>query len=142
MEERWLRCTLKKLILGLASLERTIYRQRSRIRWLQAGDANTQLFHLVANGRKTKNFIPALSVNGQIITNQKGKEDAFFDSYSDLLGRDVAQDHTLDLEFLGIEAVDLSELDMPFMEEEIWKVVKDMPADRAPGLDGFIGIFF
>jgi hypothetical protein len=32
--ERWLRKTLK-LVVGLASLERTIARQRSRIRWLE-----------------------------------------------------------------------------------------------------------
>ena len=40
-EERWLRRTLKQLVLGLASLERTIARQRSRITWLKEGDANT-----------------------------------------------------------------------------------------------------
>ncbi|XP_073363028.1 uncharacterized protein [Aegilops tauschii subsp. strangulata] len=39
--ERWLRRTLKQLVLGLASPERTIARQRSRITWLQEGDANT-----------------------------------------------------------------------------------------------------
>ncbi|XP_073355120.1 uncharacterized protein [Aegilops tauschii subsp. strangulata] len=77
-EERWLRGMLKHVVLGLASLERTIARQRSHIRWLTEGDANTQLFHLVANGRKTKNFIPAILVNGQTITDQRGKEEAFF----------------------------------------------------------------
>uniref|UniRef100_A0A453AEZ7 Uncharacterized protein n=2 Tax=Aegilops tauschii subsp. strangulata TaxID=200361 RepID=A0A453AEZ7_AEGTS len=79
--ERWLRASLKHLVLGLASLERTIARQRSRIRWLQEGDANTALFHLIANGRKAKNFIPALSVEGQVITDQQGKEEAFFEAY-------------------------------------------------------------
>ena len=59
-EERWLRRTLKQLVLGLASLERTIARQRSRITWLKEGDANTQLFHLVANGRRTMNYISSI----------------------------------------------------------------------------------
>lgn len=59
--EIWLRATLKQLVLGLASLQRTIARQRSHIRWLQEGDANTKLFHLIANGRKAKNFIPAIT---------------------------------------------------------------------------------
>uniref|UniRef100_A0A453N768 Uncharacterized protein n=1 Tax=Aegilops tauschii subsp. strangulata TaxID=200361 RepID=A0A453N768_AEGTS len=67
-EERWLRRTLKQLVLGLASLERTIARQRSRITWLKEGDANTQLFHLVANGRGMKNYIPSLTIEGRIIT--------------------------------------------------------------------------
>lgn len=69
-EERWLRGMLKHLVLGFASLESTIARQRSRIRWLSEGDANTELFHLVANGRKAKNFIPAIVVDGQVITDQ------------------------------------------------------------------------
>ena len=84
-EERWLRRTLKQLVLGLASLERTISRQRSRITWLQEGDANMQLFHLVANGKRMKNYIPSLSMEGRIITDQKGKEEAFFNAYKNLL---------------------------------------------------------
>jgi hypothetical protein len=40
--ERWLRRTWKQSVLGLASLERTIVRQRSRLRWIKEGDANTR----------------------------------------------------------------------------------------------------
>ncbi|XP_073367887.1 uncharacterized protein [Aegilops tauschii subsp. strangulata] len=90
-EERGLRSKLKHVVLGLASMERTIARQRSRITCLQEGDANSQLFHLVANGRRMKNFIPALQEGGQIIADQQGKEEAFFDAYRDLLGRDEAR---------------------------------------------------
>lgn len=118
-EERWLRRTLKQLVLGLASLERTIARQKSRITWLQEGDTNTRLFHLVANGRRMKNYIPSLNVEGQIITDQKGKEDAFFKAYKDLLGKDEARDFTLDLDGLGMPRADLSEQDCIFSEEEI-----------------------
>ena len=66
--ERWLRRTLKLIALGLASLEHMIARQRSRIRWLREGDAGTKLFHLVANGRKMRNFIPSIMHNGNLIT--------------------------------------------------------------------------
>ena len=88
---------LKQLVLGLASLERTIVRQRSRLRWLEEGDANTKLFHLVANGRKTKNFIPDIVENGQVITEQSGKEEAFLQAYRESLGVSSAREHTLDL---------------------------------------------
>jgi hypothetical protein len=46
--ERWLKRMLKLSVLGLAYFERTMARQRSRLRWL--GDANTKLFHAVTNG--------------------------------------------------------------------------------------------
>lgn len=44
-DETWLRNELKKHRLVLASLERTIARLRSRIRYLKDGDANTAVFH-------------------------------------------------------------------------------------------------
>jgi hypothetical protein len=28
------------------------------------------------------------------------------------------------------------------MEEEVWSIIKELPADQAPGLDGFIGAFY
>jgi hypothetical protein len=40
-----------------------------------------------------------------------------------------------------VQAHDLSHRDEPFAMEEIEAIVKDMPTDRAPGLDGFNGIF-
>lgn len=140
--ERWPRNTLKLTSLGLASLERMIARQRSRIHWLAEGDANTKLFHLVANGRKLRNFIPALHHGDVVITEQSGKEEAFYAAYKELLGTCHAREHSIDLEFLGMTPLDLHELDEIYTEEEVFAVVKTMPADRAPGLDGFIGLFF
>lgn len=66
---------IKHALLGLASLERTIDKQRSRIRWIREGDANTKLFQAVANGRRSKNFIPHVRHGNEIVTNQdrKGK---------------------------------------------------------------------
>ena len=43
---------------------------------------------------------------------------------------------------LGVAHVDLSEQDRMFTEEELWAVIKDLPSDKAPGPDGFIGLFF
>ena len=50
--EEWLRKKLKLHCLGLASLERTIARLRSRILYIREGDANTAFFHLQADTEK------------------------------------------------------------------------------------------
>ena len=69
-QEIWLRRTLKVALLGMASLQRTIEHQRSRMRWIREGDANTKLFQAFANGRRTKNFIPRVKVGDDMITDQ------------------------------------------------------------------------
>lgn len=140
--ESWLRRSLKAALLGLASLERTIDRQRSRIKWLKEGDANTKLFQAVANGRRSKNFIAKVRHGSEIITEQGRIEEVFSEAYDNLLGKATARDHTLDLQYLGMTQLDLSELEAIFTEDEIWQVIKEIPPDRAPGPDGFIGVFY
>ena len=81
-EEWWLRRTLKHTVLALSSLERTMARQRSRVRWLKEGDANLRLFHAVANGRRQKSFIPAIRHNGELVTNRQKKEEIFFEAWT------------------------------------------------------------
>jgi mannosylglycoprotein endo-beta-mannosidase len=97
--ERWLRKSLKLALLGLASFERTIARQRSRMRWLAEGDANTRLFHAMANGRRQKNFILAVQVGSEIITDQDGKVSAFTEAYQGLLGTIQNRQHSLNFDF-------------------------------------------
>ena len=58
------------------------------------------------------------------------------------MGTYQAREHTIDLDFLGITPLDLQELDAIYTEEEVYSVIKSMPSERAPGPDGFIGLFF
>ncbi|KAM0913456.1 hypothetical protein ACQ4PT_012157 [Festuca glaucescens] len=142
VEERAFRRLLKRKLLGLASLERTIARQRSRITWLAEGDACTKFFHLHANHRRRKNFIAQLSVDGTLVAEQDKKAEAVDSFYGDLLGAAPERDFSLDLGFLGVQTHDLSELDRTFTEEEIWDVVRSQELDKAPGPDGFSGRFY
>jgi hypothetical protein len=61
---------------------------------------------------------------------------AAFDFYHELLGTAVGREVTIDLEALGMPSFDLSGLDSPFLEDEVWNTIKTIPLDKAPGPDG------
>ena len=67
---------------------------------------------------------------------------AFYDTYKGLLGTVQNRDYTLNLENVGIPSLELQELEAVFTEEEVWAVIREMPPDRAPGPDGFMGAFY
>lgn len=43
---------------------------------------------------------------------------------------------------LGIANHNLSALDQSFTADEVWHAIKELPADRVPGLDGFTSAFY
>ena len=116
-------------------------RLRSRIGFLKDGDANTALFHNQARFRKRKNFIPKLVQNGEVVTNQEDKQAVFFEHFEGLIGTPLQRASTLDLNFFHRAGIDVSVLDEPITEGEVWETIKDLPADRAPGPDGYTGHF-
>jgi hypothetical protein len=132
-EELELRRELKANTLGLASLARTIARQKSRIRYLRDGDANTKFFHLQACHRKRKSYIPTLLHEGRTFTSEEAKSEAVFDYYNSLLGTRFHRLHRIDLHRLNLPRLDLQVLAAPFTEAEIAKIVHECPPDRAPG---------
>jgi hypothetical protein len=130
--EEWLCKKIKVTYLGLASLERTIARQRARIAVLKDGDANTS-FHRQCTYRHQKNRIRSLAVGDRLLTDHGDMTEAVFLHYDSLLGTDTAHDHTLNLDQFIEPAGDLSDLDAPFGVEEIWGTVKRLPSRKAPG---------
>ena len=61
----------------------------------------------------------------QVVTSQEGKEELLFNYFDGLLGTALPRTTTLDFSFF-----------------QVWDTVKALPADRAPGPDGFIGRFY
>jgi hypothetical protein len=112
-------------------------RLRSRISWLKEGDANSKLFHLHARHRKIKNFVASLVVDNYILSSHIDKAAAVDQFFSNLIGTNMDRDWTIDLDALGLPSHDLSELDAPFSEEEVWDTIDGLSHDKAPGPDGF-----
>lgn len=59
-----------------------------------------------------------------------------------MIGSAEQRDFTLDFLSLGVQQHDLSELEVPFTEEEVWATIREIPLDKAPGPDGFTGRFY
>ncbi|XP_066323685.1 uncharacterized protein [Miscanthus floridulus] len=137
-----LRHELKANVLGLASLARTMARQRSRTRYLKEGDACTKYFHLQACHRRRKNYLFAINHNGQTFSEEEAKAGIVYSYYNELLSKAFHRQHRIDLAQLDLPRLDLSDLVTLFTAEEVARIVRDTPADRAPGPDGFNGAFY
>lgn len=141
MGELELHRELKAHVLGLASLARCMARQRARTRHLRESDACTRYFHLMACHRRRKNYLLAISHNGQTFTENEAKAEVVY-SYYDLLGTAFVRSHRIDLAQLDLPWLDLNELVLPFTANEVAMVVRETPPDRAPGPDGFCKGFY
>lgn len=141
-EETWLRGKLKKRMLGWAVVEKARKRQCSRITYLKEGDANTKFFHLKANGRKRKNFIQRLSNGSTWACKHEDKQNIIEEHFQTIMERPPPRTSDLNWNLMNLPHVDLSSLAAPFTEDEILQAINQSPQDKAPGPDGFTGLFF
>lgn len=95
----------------------------------------------MASEQYRKNNIASLmTVDGTCVEDHAGKESIIFHAFKERLGSST-QNMKFDLPRIIKRCADLDQLTVPFSKEEIDNVIKTMPADRAPGPDGFTGIF-
>ena len=117
--EFWLRRQLKKKILGLASLQRTIARQQSRLLWLKEGDANTGFFQSYASARRRRNHIFKLQKEGSEATTQQAMDELAVDHFGKLIGIPGQRQHCLNLQHLDLPHVDTVHLERDFSDNDI-----------------------
>ena len=67
---------------------------------------------------------------------------AAYDHFNSVLGEAFARTRRLNLEAFGLPSLGINVLENVFTEDEIKGVIMSMPNDRAPGPDGFTGIFY
>ena len=76
------------------------------------------------------------------MTEHNAKEKIIHDHFSHVMKRGSGSTTDFNWEELNLESHDLHELDSPFTEEEVLEAINSMPSDKAPGPDGFTGLFF
>lgn len=86
---------LKFRLLGLTVVEKLRAKQMSRIRHIQASEANAKLFYIQANGRRRKNVIHTLETTSGLQHSHEDKAEALFQHYSGHFGPPGQTESTL-----------------------------------------------
>lgn len=142
ISERNFRNILKSHLITLLKYKQEYWKKRYTVRWFQCGGDNTKFFHAAASERFRRNSISTLKLqDGSIVSDHNGKEEVLFNTYRERLGQSNHCNMLFNLPQIIKKVQGLEELTVPFTKEEIDKVVKEMPSDRAPGPDGFNGCF-
>ncbi|XP_066333190.1 uncharacterized protein [Miscanthus floridulus] len=128
--------------LGLTAVDKLRDKQCSRLSIIRAAGTNSKLFYIRVNSRKRKIFIQNLQYNGTMMYTQQEKEQVVFEHFGNLFCNTGSISHTLNWEILNINPENLSHLEDVFSADEVKAAINDLPSDKAPGPDGYIGVFY
>ncbi|CAL8993823.1 unnamed protein product [Prunus brigantina] len=125
--------------------EAMLWKQKSRLQWLQEGDRNTKFFHLTTIIRRRRNKIERLKNNEGVWVEEaqdiKGLAMAYFEQ---LFSQEIVEhrDLTLPKLFPVIDSADLELLEKDIDMAEIKRSLFGIGGLKAPGVDGFPACFY
>jgi hypothetical protein len=127
---------------GLLLAECNYWRKRCTIRWIKLGEDNTKKFHAKATERFRRNSISSLiAEDGSVVTDHSHMAGMLWACYKERMGSSEGINMQFDLSRILQRVEGLDVLSRPFEAKEMDDIVKYMPPDRAPGPDGFNGLF-
>ena len=118
------------------------WKQRCTIRSIKVGEENSKKNHAMATERYRRNTISSIKNSaGEVVSDHQMLAGMFWSDFNQRMGHAKGIQMGFDLPNL-IQRVDgLEDLSLPFTDSEVDAVIKNMPCDRAPGPDGFTGLF-
>uniref|UniRef100_A0A803P9A9 DUF4283 domain-containing protein n=1 Tax=Cannabis sativa TaxID=3483 RepID=A0A803P9A9_CANSA len=124
-----------------------LWKQRSKIHWLQAGDKNTKYFHSKATARRKTNFIRKLKCDdGRVVTSVDDISREVSSYFSDLFksqeSNSEATQYLLSAINKSLDSQQIQFLNSPFEAHEVRQALFQLSSDKAPGIDGLNPTFY
>ena len=122
-----------------------MWKQRSRIEWLQYGDKNSKFVHATASQRRQKNRIWGLVDElGVWHDDQESTERLILDYFKSIYSSNqpTSFEESLNAMEERVTPVMNDELQREFMAVEVWNALKQMHPIKASGPDGMSLVFY
>lgn len=124
-------------IFRLTSLKCSLLWQKSRIKWLKEGDANSKFFHRCIQKRRKINELLSLNFDGVFVEGLDPLRDkirGYFENH--FMGNEWARPFFGNVNFPSLGEAENILLTVQFSEEEIKAAVWDCGSYKSPGPDG------
>ncbi|XP_058774298.1 uncharacterized protein LOC131648566 [Vicia villosa] len=116
--------------------------QKSRLKWLNDGDANSKYFHGVMKARRTHNFIGSIVTEGGIINSVTEIKEEVKNHFEKKFLGDQRERPVLDgISFDTLEEEDMAFLEKLFEDSEIKAAIWDCDGLKSLGPDGYSFFF-
>ena len=136
--EMWVWTECKKNLEDIEYFRSRDIKQKSRVKWAALGDENTSFFHNVVNGRKARNAIPGLEIDGVWVTKpQLIKKEVLRFFRNHFCEKTKVRPVLVCKGIKRLTEEDGKLLTSMFTQQEIKDAVFDCGSNKAPGPDGF-----
>ncbi|XP_022019374.1 uncharacterized protein LOC110944750 [Helianthus annuus] len=124
--------------------EERFLKQKSKVEWLNAGDANTKFFHASLKTRNHMTRIDAISNSQGVLFQGEDVPKVLVHHYENFLGRkeNMSLQPTQDLFDKRLRSDDSNHMVRPITNEEVKMAMFSIGNDKAPGPDGYTAAFY
>ena len=118
------------------------WKKRCTVRWMKLGEENSKFFHAMATERYRRNSISSLLLpDGHVVTDHDQMASVAWECYKQRMGTSQGIQMRFNLSAMFQKVDNLQSLVADFSVKEMDDLIKCMPVDKAPGPDGFNGMF-
>jgi hypothetical protein len=77
-----------------------------------------------------------------VVIDERDKAELMSQHFNAILGSSEPRSHGLNYWHLGVPTIDMAALDSCFTKDKVRAIIRTLPPDKAPGLDGFTWPFY